>query len=146
MDGLRFSRIYCSRQFESTTSKKDYRVDSGGVENVRIDVIKSSFKSCALNIAIDGSEDELIHCFKENQPCSTGLQRLKAMANTTDDEREDPFVSLSDSYVEQEAINELDSDDENDEIIDISRFTVGLLLKLAYVSTQFFLATCSSLY
>ena len=33
--------------------------------------------------------------------------------------REDPFVSLSDSDVEQEAINELDSDDENDEIIDI---------------------------
>ena len=41
-------------------------------KNVRIDVIKSSFKSCALNIAIDGSEDELIHCFKENQPCSAG--------------------------------------------------------------------------
>ena len=54
-------------------------------------------KSCALNIAIDGSEDELIHCFKENQPCSAGLQRLKVMANTIDDEREDPFVSLSDS-------------------------------------------------
>ena len=88
-------------------------------KNVRIDVIKSSFKSCALNIAIDGSEDELIHCFKENQPCSAGLQRLKVMANTIDDEREDPFVSLSDSDVEQEAINELDSDDENDEIIDI---------------------------
>ena len=88
-------------------------------KNVRIDVIKSSFKSCALNIAIDGSEDELIHCFKENQPCSAGLQRLKVMANTTDDEMEDPFVSLSDSDVEQEAINELDSDDENDEIIDI---------------------------
>ena len=75
--------------------------------------------SCALNIAIDGSEDELIHCFKENQPCSAGLQRLKVMANTIDDEREDTFVSLSDSDVEQEAINELDSDDENDEIIDI---------------------------
>ena len=77
-----------------------------------------SFKSCALNIAIDGTEDELIHCFKEKQPCSAGLQRLKVMANTID-EREDTFVSLSDSDVEQEAINELDSDDENDEIIDI---------------------------
>ena len=87
-------------------------------KNIMMDVIKSSFKSCALNIAIDGSEDELIHCFKENQPCSAGLQRLKVMANTTDDERENPFVSFSDSYVEQEAINQLDSD-ENDEIIDI---------------------------
>ena len=88
-------------------------------KNVRTDVIKSSCKSCALNIAIDGSENESIHCFKKNQPCSAGLQRLKVMANTIDDEREDPFVSLSDSDVEQEAINELDSDDENDEIIDI---------------------------
>ena len=41
------------------------------------------------------------------------------MANTIDDERADSFVSLTDSNVEQEAINELDSDDENDEIIDI---------------------------
>ena len=73
----------------------------------------------AFEVYIDGSEDELIHCFKENQPCSAGLQRLKVMANTIDDEREDPFVSLSDSDVEQEAINELDSDDQNDEIIDI---------------------------
>ena len=88
-------------------------------KNVWIDVIKSSFKSCALNIAIDGSGDELIHCFKENQPCSAGLQRLKVMANTIYDESEDPFVSLSDSDEEQEAKNELDSDDENDEVIDI---------------------------
>ena len=51
-------------------------------KNVRIDVIKSPFKSCALNIAIDGSEYELIHCFKENQLCSAGLQCLKVMANT----------------------------------------------------------------
>ena len=97
-------------------------------KNVRIDVIKSSFKSCSLNIAIDGSEDELIHCFKENQPCSAGLQRLKVMANTIDDEREDPFLSLSDSDVEQEAINELDSGDENDEldVIHFTNFTITL--------------------
>ena len=41
------------------------------------------------------------------------------MANTIDDETEDPFVSLSDLDVEQEAINDSDSDDENDESIDI---------------------------
>ena len=99
-------------------------------KNVRIDLIKSSFKSCTLNIAINGSEDDLIHCFKENQPCSAGLQCLKVMANTIDDEREDPFVWLSDTDKEQEAINELDLDDENDEIIDIWWFTVGLLVKL----------------
>ena len=51
-------------------------------KTVHIDVIKSSFKSCALNIAVDGSEDRLIHCFKEDQSCSAGLHRL---ANTIDD-------------------------------------------------------------
>ena len=64
------------------------------------DVKNECIKSCALNIAINGSEDELIQCFKENQPCSAGLQRLKVKANTNDDEREDPFVSLSDSGAE----------------------------------------------
>ena len=38
--------------------------------------------------------------------------------------------SSIDSDVEQEAINELDSDNENDEIIDIWWFTVGFLVKL----------------
>ena len=48
------------------------------------------------------------------------LALISCFLSTIDDEREDPFVSLSDSDVEQEAINELDSDNENDEIIDIS--------------------------
>ena len=29
--------------------------------------------SCALNVPVDGSEDDAIHCFKEEQPRSTGL-------------------------------------------------------------------------
>ena len=41
------------------------------------------------------------------------------MANTIGDEREDPFISLNDSEADMEAINELDSDDETDEVIDI---------------------------
>ena len=28
------------------------------------DIIVNSFKSCALTLAVDGSEDELIHCLK----------------------------------------------------------------------------------
>ena len=67
------------------------------------------------------------------------------MANTIDDEREDPFVSLSDSDVEQEAINKLDSDDENDKIIDILMIYCRTPHK-TNISTQFFLATCNSLY
>ena len=88
-------------------------------KNVRIDVIKTSFKICALNIAVDGSEDQLIHCFKDDQPCSAGLHPLNVMANTIEDKREDPFISINDSEANMETINELDSDHETDEAIEI---------------------------
>ena len=42
-------------------------------------MIINSFKSCALTVAVDGSDDGHIHCFKENQPCRAGLQRLKVV-------------------------------------------------------------------
>ena len=64
------------------------------------DVIKSSFKRCGLNTSVDGSEDHLIHCFKDNQTCSTGAERLKVMASTIEDDRKDPFSLHEDSDVE----------------------------------------------
>ena len=44
-------------------------------------LIINSFKSCALNLKSDGSEDHLIHCFKDNQPCATGSNMLKEQQN-----------------------------------------------------------------
>ena len=60
------------------------------------DVIKSSFKSCGLNISVGGSEDHLTHCFKDDRTCSTGAERLKVMASTIEDDGEDPFSLLED--------------------------------------------------
>ena len=49
-------------------------------------MIINSFMSCGLTVAVDGSEDGHIHCFKEKQPCRAGLERLKviqqAMSNS----------------------------------------------------------------
>ncbi len=60
-------------------------------------MIINSFNSCALTVAVDGSEDGQIHCFKENQPCHVGLERLKvvqqAMSNSRD---KDPFDIVTD--------------------------------------------------
>lgn len=42
-------------------------------------MIVNSFKSSTLTVAVDGSEDGHINCFKENQPCRAGLQRLKVV-------------------------------------------------------------------
>ena len=41
------------------------------------EVIKKSFKVCGLNLALDGSEDHLIHCSKEGQTCENGAQMQK---------------------------------------------------------------------
>ena len=82
------------------------------------DVIKSSFKRCGLNISVDGSEDHLIHCFKDDQTCSTRAERLKVMASTIEDDTENPFSLLEDSDVEEAALV-VDSDDETDDLLDI---------------------------
>ncbi|KAK0155316.1 Pogo transposable element with KRAB domain [Merluccius polli] len=39
-------------------------------------LVKISFKVCGLTVAADGSEDHLIHCFKEGEPCASGRELL----------------------------------------------------------------------
>ena len=83
-------------------------------------MIINSFKSRALTVAMDGSEDGHIHCFKENQPCRAGLERLKlvqqAMSNSRD---KDPFVGITESDVEDAAPTNLLIDASDTEVIDI---------------------------
>ena len=40
-----------------------------------------SFKSWELNLKADVSKDHLIHCFREGQPCTNGLDMLKKQQN-----------------------------------------------------------------
>ena len=90
-----------------------------------VEVIKQSFKSCGLNINVDDSEDEAIHCFKESQPCAVGREMLKPQMGVLKDleDKKNPFLSstsASDSDIE-EAGNEivvLDKDESEDELID----------------------------
>jgi hypothetical protein len=46
-------------------------------EQLPTELIINSFKGCALTIALDGSEDDLIHCFKPNGSIPNGLQLLQ---------------------------------------------------------------------
>ena len=90
------------------------------------EVIKQSFKSCRLNINVDGSEDDAIHCFKESQPRVAGREMLKSQMEVLKDleDETNPFLSLispTDSNIE-EAGNEifvLDEDESEDELIDV---------------------------
>lgn len=80
------------------------------------DVIKHSFTSCALNLNVDGSNDDVIHCFKDGQPCSTG----RAMLRTQLDILREPETNLlesTDSDVEEaypSTLELVDSDQEGD--------------------------------
>ena len=85
-------------------------------------MIASSFRSCGVCLADDGSEDEMIHCFKEHQPCHSGMERLKVMASTIDKNRVNPFdINGTESDVEDGAPNIaiVDSDAEDDIDVEI---------------------------
>lgn len=45
--------------------------------NIPKEAIADSFKVCGITNAPDGSEDHLIHCFKQDGPVPVGLERLK---------------------------------------------------------------------
>ena len=85
-----------------------------------VDIIKRSFKSCALNIKADGSEDDDIHCFKESQPCAAGKEMLKIQIQVLQDVEDEanPFSSISVTELNvEETSNEvfiLDDDIEDD--------------------------------
>ncbi|XP_067283792.1 uncharacterized protein [Pseudorasbora parva] len=45
-------------------------------EKLDTERLKNSFKVCGLTVASDGSEDHLIHCFNEGEPCASGRELL----------------------------------------------------------------------
>ena len=77
-----------------------------------------------MTVAVDGSEDELIHCLKPSQPCPSGLAQLKAVQQQPQQKLENdqfkditlsdvkyaaPIITLledSDTYTEVECLGE----------------------------------------
>ena len=82
-------------------------------EKVSLETIKTSFKSCALNLNTDGSEDDLIHCFKEKEPCKAGREILKSQLSILTEKDIDPF-EIDDSDVATAAPEFLTLDEDND--------------------------------
>ena len=50
--------------------------------------IINSFKSCGLTVAVDGSEDGHVHCFKKKQPFHARLERFKVIQQGMSSSRE----------------------------------------------------------
>ena len=66
-------------------------------EELSSETVSSSMKSCALGLAIDGSEDNLISCFKEGKKFEEGGPCLKNQMFLQQDKEieKDPFKTLS---------------------------------------------------
>ena len=81
------------------------------------------FKSCELNLKTDVSEDHLIHCFKEGQPCANGLDMLKEQQNLLSNPEylnSNPFeITESDTEETNTNNNLIVPSDSEDDLIDI---------------------------
>lgn len=56
---------------------------------------RRSFKSCALTIPNDGTQDNNIHRFKADQPCHAGLEKLQSLTDIVTAPRADSFAEIS---------------------------------------------------
>jgi len=55
------------------------------------ELIRRSFKACALTIPTDGSQDN----FEADQPCHAGLEKLQFLNDIVTGPRADPFAGIS---------------------------------------------------
>ena len=76
----------------------------------------NSFKVCALNIGVDGSEDSKIHCFKKGETCEAGAEQLSVLDEPN---FPNPFMEIDDSDTEEaDEMNIIDNDSDVDNDID----------------------------
>ena len=89
-------------------------------EKLTPELISKSFKACASNILIDGSEDDTIHCFKAGQPCEKGFPILKDQLPTLNEPETNPFTVIEgQSEEEVPSFILVDEDEEGDADIEI---------------------------
>ena len=72
-------------------------------EKLDKDMIRNSFKVCGLTLKDDGSEDDLIHCFKAGQPCAAGRDVLAQLRQRGDENRTQ--VAQDEENDEEELLN-----------------------------------------
>ncbi|KAI1695527.1 hypothetical protein DdX_19530 [Ditylenchus destructor] len=62
--------------------------------------IEKSFKDCGITVSLDGSEDDMIHCFKQHGPVPEGREMLREarIANAEIDLTNEPEEDLGENY------------------------------------------------
>ena len=89
-------------------------------ENLSKEMIINSMKSCALGLAVDGSEDDKISHFYEGKKTSDGRKRLenKLKLSSTCELNEDPFTHTEEDIIAA-APSFTITDDNNEEDVNI---------------------------
>ena len=90
-------------------------------EELSSETVSSSMKSCALGLAIDGSEDNLISCFKEGKKCEEGGPRLQNQMLLEQDKEieKDPFTISEEDITEAAPFFNIIEEDDVEGDIDI---------------------------
>ena len=82
------------------------------------ETVAKSMKLCGLALAVDGTEDDLISCFKEGKKCAEGRALLQTqMLNLNDGNlHENPFeISGEDMAAAAPSFNIIEEDDDDDD-------------------------------
>ena len=89
------------------------------------ETVAKSMKSCGLALAVDGTEDDLISCFKEDKKCAEGRALLQTQMLKLNDGNlhENPFeISGEDMAAAAPSFNIIEEDDDDDDYIDLLYF------------------------
>ena len=84
------------------------------------EMIQKSFLACGLTNAVDGSEDDEIHCLKPGQPCEKGRELLREHLKLLNTEEENPFVPDAEdiaAFMPEERL--VDEDHDSDEDVEV---------------------------
>ena len=85
------------------------------------DIIKKSFRMCALNLSTDWSEDVMINCFKNEKLCKSGEEVLTSQLSILNKKDENPFIDKYNEDIDMVApvFLSIDSYPEDDEYKEI---------------------------
>ena len=84
--------------------------------DISTECIVNLFKCCGLNLQIDGTAEDVIHCFKEGEPCASRKDKLKSQLSVLSEEVDlkNPFIKSSDEEDAAQDFNKIDEDDDID--------------------------------
>ena len=88
-------------------------------EELAPELVSKSFKRCALNISVDGSEDDATDCFKTGQSCEKGFSMLNDQLPALNESEINQFAGIEGPQDEEELPPFMIADEDEDDNIDI---------------------------